>query len=117
MNYSIEYHRHDKYLAVIYSSSYINPVDSIKEINGDMERNLLKEGFVLFDLLLSNGNNFNRFFEAYFDGHEIKKDTVTVVVSKEIDDLKSINSHYKGRIKELNNSVLSPSEKYRLLKK
>ena len=38
MNYSIEYHRHDKYLAVIYSSSYINPFDSIKEINGDMER-------------------------------------------------------------------------------
>ena len=32
MNYSIEYHKHNKYLAVIYSSSYINPFDSIKEI-------------------------------------------------------------------------------------
>ena len=66
MNYSIEYHKHNKYLAVIYSSSYINPFDSIKEINNDMKRNSSKEGFVLFDLLLSNGNNFNRFFDIIF---------------------------------------------------
>ena len=117
MNYSIEYHKHNKYLAVIYSSSYINPFDSIKEINNDMKRNSSKEGFVLFDLLLSNGNNFNRFFEAYFDGQEIKRESVTIVGCKTIVDLKRINSHYIGRIKELNNSVLSPSEKYKLLRK
>lgn len=117
MNYSIEYHKYNKYLAVIYSSSYINPFDSIKQINDEMKHNSLKEGFVLFDLLLSNGNNFNRFFEAYFDGQEIKKETISVVVSQEIADIKIIDSHYRGRIKELNNSVLSPSEKYRFLKK
>ena len=116
MNYSIEYRKHNKYLAVIYSSSYINPFDSIKEINNEMKHNSLKEGFVLFDLLLSNGNNFNRFFEAYFDGQEIKKESITVVVSKEIVNLKSINSHYKGRTKEVNNSVLSPSEKHKFLR-
>ena len=87
MNYSIEYRKYNKYLAVIYSSSNINPFDSIKEINNEMKHNSLKEGFVLFDLLLSNGNNFNRFFEAYFDGQEIKKESITVVVSKEIVDL------------------------------
>ena len=37
----------------------------------DIEKDLAKKnlkGLVLFDLLLSNGDEYNRYVEAYFDG-------------------------------------------------
>ena len=78
--------------------------------------NLSNAGFVLFDLLLSNGDSFNRFAEAYFDGYEIKRDMICVVSLNDTKQLKYINSHYKERTVELNNSVLTPSEKYKYSK-
>lgn len=115
-NYNIDYKKCNKYSAVIYSSSYINPLDSITDITFEIKRNLIGAGFVLFDFLLSNGDNFNRFAEAYFDGKEIKRDTICVVKLENVNELKQINAHYKGKNKELNNSVLSSSEKYKFSK-
>lgn len=116
INYNIDFHKCYKYSAVVYSASYINPFESIADITDEMKVNLSNAGFVLFDLLLSNGDSFNRFAEAYFDGHEIKRDTICVVSLNDKKQLKRINSHYRGRTAELNNSVLTPSEKYKYSK-
>ena len=115
-NYSIDYNKCSKYLAVIYSASYVNPFENIADITKEIQKKYLDTGFVLFDLLLSNGDSFNRFVEAYFDGREIKKDSICVVSLDDTKTLSKINSHYRGRNNELNNSVLSPSEKYKYSK-
>jgi len=33
-------------------------------------------GMIIFDLLLSNGDNKSRYFQIYFDGQKILKDTI-----------------------------------------
>lgn len=33
-------------------------------------------GFIVFDLLLSNGNNTGRYFQIYFDGCDIRKESI-----------------------------------------
>lgn len=111
-NYCIDFHKCDKYSAVIYSASYKSPFESIADITKEIRINLSDAGFILFDLLLSNGDGFNRFAEAYFDGYEIKRETICVINLNDANQLKYFNSHYKGRTVELNNSVLAPSEKY-----
>ena len=113
-NYCIDYRNCNKYNAIVYASSYINPFENLVEINKDISDKVKQKCFILFDLLLTNGDNFNRFVEAYYDGNAIVEDTIKVVsISSELED---INSHYKGRNTEVNNSVLSPGEKYRILR-
>jgi hypothetical protein len=64
-NYSIDFRKYNKYSAVIYSASYVNPFDSIAEITAEIKKHLTGTGFLLFDLLLSNGDSFNRFVEVF----------------------------------------------------
>lgn len=116
LNYSIDFCKCNKYSAIVYSVSYINPFESISEISTDIRTMLPEAGYVLFDLLLSNGDNFNRFAEAYFDGTEIKRDSISVISLDDVGQLKQINRHYKGRLVELNNSVLASSERLKYSK-
>ena len=112
MNYFIEYTTLGKYQAIIYAASYINPINAIKEVGSSISEKLPNGGHILFDLLLSNGDSFNRFAEAYFDGRLIKRDSISIVCLKDFSQLQHLNAHYKGRSKELNNSVLSPRERF-----
>lgn len=116
MNYYIDYHKCNKYSAIVYSASYVNPFEEILDISLEIKKTLSYGGFVLFDLLLSNGDNFNRFAEAYFDGREIKRDSINIISLDNVKELKQINSYYKGRLAELNNSILTPSERFKYLK-
>mgnify|MGYP001034930265 CR=1 FL=1 len=56
----------EKYIVI--AISYVNPMDEIDYIAND-----LKEkgccGKIIFDLLLCNGLNSNRYLELYFDGN------------------------------------------------
>lgn len=114
-NYSIDFHQYDKYAAIIYASSYISPFDSLYEITNDIKLKIENAGYILFDLLLTNGDSFNRFAEAYYDGYEIRESSIKVISLKVPDDLKYINAHYFGRAKELNNSVLPPTERIKYM--
>ena len=108
--YCIEHKKMEKYEAVVYATSYRNPFEEIGKIEMDISNQIPNGGFILFDMLLSNGDSFNRFAEAYFDGNKIQKDTITVV-DMEKPLIKSINEFYKGKAVELDNSVLTQSEK------
>lgn len=115
-NYSIDYKPYEKYNAIVYSASYINPFADIKDITTDIRKHFVNAGYILIDLLLCNGNEFNRFAEAYFDGTEISKKSIRIVSITNEEQLKKMNQHYRGRYKELNNSVLSPSERLKYAK-
>lgn len=107
----------NKYQAIIYSISYNNPIQDIRGISEYMRKHIHVDGYVLFDLLLSNGENFNRFAEGYFDGYEISFNSLKVIELTDAQEIQAINSFYQKNKNFLNNSVLSPSEKFRYAKK
>lgn len=116
-NYNIDYNTFIKYKAIVYSASYINPINDIDNIANDLVEKSISAGYVLFDFLLSNGNNFNRFAEVYFNGKSIEKETIYTISFSNKNDISTLNSHYTGRFKELNNSILSSKEKSDLFHK
>ena len=115
-SYQIILKQSSKYQAVIYSISYNNPIQDIREISEYIRKQTNIAGYVLFDLLLSNGENFNRFAEGYFDGYEIKYNSLKVVEVHDANTLQDINSYYKKNRQVLNNGIPSPSEKYKYAK-
>ena len=95
----------NRYKSVVFSINHISPLDDIYKIEQDLISKGIK-GYILFDLLLSNGNEFNRYVEAYFDGEsfnllEFKKPIITSFV-KEVS-----NDFFKKNIKLLENGILS----------
>lgn len=111
-NFNIVYEQHGKYSAVIYPISYLNPIYEIQGVSTELKNNRIKCGYVLFDLLLSNGNNFNRFAEAYFDGEEINKGTLDIAEMSE-EEISVLNRYYRDKTKELYNSVLTSKEQFK----
>ena len=111
-SYKICYGNYGKYSAIVYPISYFNPINDIKAISKDIKNKLTAGSFILFDLLLSNGDNFNRFAEVYFDGKDIDLNEINIK-EMPLDEKKKYNLYYRGKIKELKNSVLSSKERYR----
>ena len=112
-NYNIVYLNDELYKVIIYSNSYINPIQYWKEISEEIQKSVNKEVIILFDMLLSNGENFNRFAKAVFDGKEIQFNTIEIINITDEKLLKKINSFYNKKIRILNNSVLTSSQKYK----
>lgn len=111
-NFNIVYKQCGKYSAIVYSDSYINPIDDIQAISMELKKHLSAGCYVLFDLLLSNGDNFNRFAEVYYDGGDINIGMVNITsISSEY--LHILNLYYRGKTNELKRSVLSSKDKYR----
>jgi hypothetical protein len=109
--YDISFKQSGKYSAVIYPVSYENPVVEIVSISKDLRDRIPKDTYVLFDLLLSNGDSFNRFVEAFFDGEYVDSSSFSITqISQE--QVKSLNKYYCGKTEQLNRSVLSTKEKY-----
>lgn len=79
--------------------------------NNRIEKTFTTGCYVLFDLLLSNGDNFNRFAEAYYDGNELSTRLINIIEMPD-NEVKELNHYYKGKTKELSKSVLSMRERY-----
>jgi hypothetical protein len=56
-----------KYEYIIFAINDDSPLEYLQDIEKDLAKKNFK-GLVLFDLLLSNGDEYNRYVEAYFDG-------------------------------------------------
>lgn len=110
-SFNIVYEQHGKYSAIVYPVSYFNPIEEIQLISMELKKHLSCGCYILFDLLLSNGNNFNRFAEVFFDGNNINIGAVSVTDIPK-DELKKLNLYYRGKTKELSRSVLSMKERY-----
>mgnify|MGYP002511094466 FL=1 len=111
-SFNIIYKQYGKYSAIIYPVSYLNPIEDIQLISVELKKHLTAGCYVLFDLLLSNGDNFNRFAEVYYDGNDIQTSAVSIteIPSGEV---RGLNMYYRGKTKELSKSVLSAKERFR----
>jgi hypothetical protein len=91
---------------MIYSISEYNPTDCISKI----EKELLQKtytGNVCFDLLLSNGNSFNRYLNAYFNGKSFNKDSYSIIDEPRIELKEKSIKFYQKNLALLENSILS----------
>ncbi|MFQ7489345.1 MAG: type II toxin-antitoxin system RnlB family antitoxin [Lachnospiraceae bacterium] len=99
----------DGYDYVIYPSSYINPLSKIKLLNEKLKNKINYPCTLLFDLLLCNGDNFNRFAKAYYDGEKVVRDSIEIVELDE-NEIDFIEQYYKECKNLLKNGVLTPQE-------
>ena len=100
---------------MVFSISESNPTDYILSI----EEELLKKqysGHVFFDLLLTNGNNFNRYLKAYFDGGKFQQNSYTILSEPEVKLKKKSVNFYQKNIKFLEHSILSKPIKFMIKK-
>jgi len=105
----------DFYPCIVFSTSYMNPMDQKDEIEKDL-REIGVKGRILFDLLLSHGNTPDRFFEAIFDGAKISEDSLKSIelLSEKIKGISS--DFYHSQQDCIENSVLSKVEKFLIRK-
>ena len=94
---------------VVYPSSYINPMSDLVFFEQELVAAKCEPGNVLIDLLLCNGDNFNRFSSFYFDGKRIIRNTIDLVFLSEKDE-ERVNAFYSNNKSILKNSVLVKSE-------
>lgn len=107
----------DKYSAVIYALSYNNPLHDIDSVSSTLRKRRTSPSYILFDLLLSNGVNFNRFVEGYFNGEMISFDSLNIVELHDDCQIDCINAYYQNNPAILNKGVLSASEKMRFARR
>jgi len=67
-------------------------------------------GFIVFDLLLSNGNNTGRYFQIYFDGRDIKKESIKKLFPAPQEYKTMSNKFLKRHPEVLNNGVLTQTD-------
>lgn len=94
-----------------------NNYQRIEEYNTLINKELSKKDFkgeIVFDLLLSNGNNSQRFFKAVFDGLKILN-TSYKVLNPDHRILRKTNEYFKKNRSLFENSVLSNREIQRFL--
>ena len=106
--YDIVKSKSNQYEHIVYATSWHNPLyhlDEIAESIGTMV-NPSKKCHILFDILLSNGNNFNRFALGFFDGEKIEGESLEVFQINDKKNLKEINSYYKTHRAYLPNGIL-----------
>lgn len=106
----INIQRIDEYNAVAYATSYINPLSNLSETSNELSNKIDGSCNILFDLLLSNGNSYNRFVYCKFDGNTIMRETIDIIDKNEMKHIYEIEiaRHYSN-FSEINysNSVLS----------
>ena len=99
----------DGYDYIIYPSSYINPLSKLKMLNEKLKGKIDYPCTILFDLLLCNGDNFNRFAKVYYDGEKIVRDSIEIVELEEF-EISIVEQYYKECKSTLKNGVLTPQE-------
>ncbi len=107
MTYEIKQSNGVDFSAIVYATSYNNPIQDIDSISNELSSMFHSPCNVLFDLLLSNGNEFNRFVIGRFEGNKISYDSLRIVTIEDSKLRKQIDSFYRGKYSYLKNSVLS----------
>lgn len=102
----------EKYSAIVYSCSYDSPISYLLDIENQIKELGIKEGYILFDTLLSKGNISTRFFEAKFEnGKFIKQSFQNIEVAKRSEIRKKASEFYRESGLNINNSLLTGVQK------
>ena len=68
------------------------------------------QGELVFDLLLSNGNNSSRFFQITFNGNTAELSSLKKLKNPDDSILEKVNAYLKKHMDILSNGVLSSAE-------
>lgn len=115
MTYQLEKSSIKDFDFIIHAISYENPLEHVHEISQDIAKHTGEPCEILFDLLLSNGYEFNRFVSCHFDGKRIDEKSLTIRSITDSKTLESIDSWYSDKPDYLANSVLNTKQQDRLL--
>lgn len=116
--YKLETANGSKYKYVSFSMDYSRP----EEYLADMEKELCRkqfEGSVLFDLLLCNGFNSQRYVTSYFNGRNFLSGSFSTLGDSELDDgIRRFTCKFYASKKELleQSSLLSKAQKFLIRK-
>lgn len=110
-NYEIqELHNYQMYPFVVFSTSYVNPLEDIECIQEELKNRF--KGKVLFDLLLSNGNSSNRYLEAEFNGFQFVPSSFKVLEKVDAFIKEITGMFYQNHPDYLSNSVLPNAHQF-----
>lgn len=110
-NFEILKLNNGSYDFLIIATSYDNPLSSIKEIGEEIQA---RKAILLFDLMLINGTNQNRYIKCEYDAETNPLLSCSIVESID-DDIKKVSQSYFSKNKEVvKRSVISNSLKYLL---
>ncbi|QDH20265.1 type II toxin-antitoxin system RnlB family antitoxin [Saccharibacillus brassicae] len=98
---------------VVLSTSYASPLGSVYLISNELAKENY-HGEVLFDLLLSNGFNPNRFLSMVFDGERLVSQTTKIINEIPKSLLIEIYEFYYEHIEYIEKSSLPDIQKYLL---
>ena len=99
------------YKYVILATSYENPIDELENIEDELEAKEYS-GKVLFDLLLCNGMNSNRFVEIKFNGECFDLSSSITIKNPNNSIKEDIHQYFKDKPALLENSVLPKAQRY-----
>jgi hypothetical protein len=113
-NYKIMTYATEKpYEAIIYSMSFISPIEELEYIANDL-KHININGKILFDLLICNGLSFNRYIEVLFNNGKFDKNSFSII--EETKNMKSRGKmFYLHYTESIMNSVLTDKEKEEIL--
>lgn len=102
---------------IIFSTSHISPLKFIKDIENELKDSINEEVEILFDLLLSSGNNQERYGSVIFNGKEFDKNTFRYISVEKSNLIRSISTdYYKKKNNWLENSILNSIQKKMIYK-
>lgn len=103
------------YDTIVYAINYMNPLSNLADLEDSLAATRVGSGYVLVDLLLCNGNNFNRFAQFYYDGDKITRSTIDIAELRKKEEI-FVNDFYKGHKSVLAKGVLTPREYMQFVK-
>lgn len=95
---------------IIYPTTYINPLLKQALLNEILKKETRKRCKILFDLLLCNGDCFNRFCKGIFDGNKMLDDSLDLVEISDNEKIKYVEKYYANNKGALKKGVLVPRE-------
>jgi hypothetical protein len=108
----------DTYKYISFSVDYARPEEYLLDVAKELARKKFK-GYILFDLLLCNGLNSQRYVKSYFNGENFQLDSFVTLNDKELDDSikKFTFSFYSSKNELLEDSnLLSRAQKFLIRK-
>ncbi|BES64979.1 hypothetical protein SANA_14180 [Gottschalkiaceae bacterium SANA] len=97
---------------VVFSTSYLNPFGHLKIIEKELKCKKIR-CIVLFDLLLSNGNGYDRYYELEFENSSFLKETLKIIdLKKGCKQRMILNKYYHDNFEKFDTEILSNATKF-----
>ncbi len=112
--YKLETVNGNKFKYVSFSVDYSRPEEYLADIERELSRKKF-EGSILFDLLLCNGFNSQRYVTSYFDGKNFQLESFSELGDTDLDnDIKQFTFKFYASKNELleQSNLLSKAQKF-----